>query len=350
MNISITDALPLFTNEIVAKYSDVQKPKSFGRSFFTEVETASKLASVIAERGLNLVASDVARGSRGNLNVFDKSTEKLTMPPYFNEFFNMVELDSYDALNYGGTTMSAVIFGRFLDDVAAKMNFCMDKIDRRYELQCWQALLTGIVTLNNGQNITYGRQAGSLVDPGAGNYWADASVDPFTTLERGATWLNETGKMEGNTINVTFGGAAYTDYINNPLVKARNLQLKNNMDSLVPAQRDAIGKTYHGETSVGSFNYRFFTYTDFYENEAGVKTKYMDDKKVVLTPEINTNVLTYTAVPQLLTQGQMPVKGKFLVWDAISNFKDAHFMGVKSAGIPILVGVDRVYTEKVVTG
>jgi len=91
MEISVTDALPLYTNEIVAKYSDHRRPKSFGRSLFTEVETATKLASVLSQRGLNLVANDIARGARGSLNVFDKSTQGIVLPPFFNEFFNITE-------------------------------------------------------------------------------------------------------------------------------------------------------------------------------------------------------------------------------------------------------------------
>lgn len=348
MNISVTDALPLFTNEIVAKYSDHRRPKSFGRSLFTEIETATKLASLISQRGLNLIASDVARGSRGNLNVFDKSTQNIVLPPYFNEFFNITELDSYDALTTEGVN-AKIVWGRFMDDVANKMLFCMDKIDRRYELQCWQALLTGIVVLNNGQNIEYGRQAGSLVNPGAGNYWADSNIDPYTALGRGSTWLNETGKIAGNTIRVILGESAWADYVDNDAVKARNLWLNNNMDVIADkAVMASTGGVFKGRTTVGAFNYEFWVYPDFYEDEDGNKTKYVDTKKIIMIPEMCSNTLTYTAVPQRIKPGIMPTKGKFLVWNAISEFNDAEFMGVKSAGLPILGGVDQVYTEQVV--
>lgn len=349
MNISVTDQLPLFTNEIVAKYSDHRRPKSFGRSLFTEVETATKLASFLSQRGLNLVATDVARGSRGSLNVFDKSTQSTVLPPYFNEFFNITELDSYDALAVEGVN-AKIAWGRFLDDVATKMMFCMDKIDRRYELQCWQLLLTGIVTINNGQNVQYGRKAGSLVNPGAGNYWADSGIDPFTSFERGATWLNETGKMPGNTIMVIFGQSAWKNYTENTAVKARNLWFNNNMDVIADkAIVNSTGGTFKGVTTVGAYNYEFWVYPDFYETEAGVKTQYVDTKKIVMIPaEMRSQTLTYTAVPQRIIPGQTPAKGKFLVWNAVSEFNDAEFMGAKSAGIPTLVAVDQVYTEQVV--
>lgn len=351
MDISVTDALALFTNEIVAKFSDHQKPKSFGRSMFTEVETASKLASIISERGLNAIASDVARGSRGNLNVFDKSTQNITMPPYFNEFINLVELSSYDALYVEGV-QAKIAWGRFMDEVTQRIGFCMDKIDRRYELQCWQALLTGIVTLNNGQNITYGRQADSLVDPGAGNYWATGSVDPWISFNRGAAWLNDYGKMSGNTINIIFGEEAWADYLANDVIEARDLKFNNNLEVLANrAIIDSVGKIFKGATTVGAFNFQFFLYNDFYETESALgvvtKTRYMDPKKIVMVPDVQQNVLTYCAVPQKIRMGQAPKKGKFLMWTAEDTFLDAEFTGVKSAGIPLLGAVDQVYTERV---
>lgn len=222
----------------------------------------------------------------------------------------------------------------------------MDKIDRRYELQCWQCLLTGIVTIANGLNISYGRLAGSLVDPGAGNYWADK--DPNLTFTRGATWLNETGKMEGDTINVIFGQDAFAAYVDNAAVKARAAQFQWSLDAIQPAQRDAVGKTFHGRVSVGSFNFNFWTYTDFYESDAGVKTKFMDSKKVVMLPELTKNTLTYAGIPQRLTKGQQPTAAKFHLWQGVSQFGDAEFIGVKSAGLAQLGGVDQVYTERVV--
>lgn len=348
MNISVTDALPLFTNEIVGKYSDNRRPKSFGRSLFTEVETATKLASIISQRGLNLIATDIMRGARGNLNVFDRSTQGVVLTPYFNEFINLTDLDSYDALTTDGVT-AKITWGAFIEDVATKMVAIMDKIDRRYELQCWQLLLTGIITSSDGSNVEYGRKAGSLVDNGAGYYWADAGVDPYTTFDAGATFLNETGKIQGNTIDIIFGDTAWNKYTNNTAVKARNLFINNNMDQIADkAILDSTGKVFKGITTIGAWNYRFWVYPDFYQSEDGTVYKYVDAKKIIMLPETRSNVLVYTAVPQKRMPGVPPAKGKFLVWNAEDRMHDAEFIGVKSAGIPMLGGVDQVYTAQVV--
>ena len=348
MEMSLTDMLPLFTSQIVAKYTDHTKFKSFGRSLFTEVTTVSKLASVISQRGLKLISSDVERGQRGTLNVFDKSTQKNILPPYFNEMINLTELDSYDYLFVEGV-QAEVAWGAFLDDLAKRMEFIMNKIDGAYEKQCWDLLLTGIVTLVNGDSISYGRKSGSLVDPGAGNYFANA-VDPYgTTFERGATWLNETGKIQGNTINVIFGKTAWKDYLNNASVVARDLKVNNNLEVLAnKAIIDSTGKVFKGATTIGQFNYQFFVYNDWWEDAAQTKTPFLDPKKVVMLPDTLPGVMTYTAVPQRVRPGQSPTKSKFTVYTAVDEFQDAEYTGVKSAGIPILAGIDQVYTEKVV--
>lgn len=349
MSISIptTQAKELFTQKLVARFADNTKPKAFGRSFFKEVESDTKLISIEVQRENEFVAVDVVRGTEGNRNVFDKSTEKILLPPYYNEFFDMTTLDLYDAL-YAQPDVSAINFGKFLDSANAKLESCMDKIDRAYELQTWQVLTTGIVALRAGTSIDFKRKPASIVDTGAGTYWATSTVDPDTILLAGATFLKETGKVEGAVINVILGEQAFQDYKNNAIVKARALQVQWGLEALIPAQKDALGRSYHGQVSVGSYLMRFWTYPDFYKNAAGTNVKYMDTKKIIMVPEMTANVLSYAAVPQLLTTGIAPKKGKFLVYDYIDTRATAHILGVKSAGVAIPVGVDQIYTAKVV--
>lgn len=352
MAISLSQALPLFTDEIIARYSDHQKPKSFGRSFFLERSTATKLATILSERGLNVVASDVPRGSDGHLNVFDKVTENKFLSPFFNEYFNLVELDSYDYLFVNGVPAQGAAWGRFIDDVASRMTWCMDTIDRKYELMCWQVLLTGIVTMVNGENISYGRRAESLRDIAGGSYWSNAANDPYLIVREGATFLQEYGKMGTDSIDIIFGRNAWRYWQEATPVKNRNLQLKNNLETLTKAQRDATGKSYIGSTTIDMWNFNFWTYADFYEDSTGAtKTPFMDPNKIVMIPaEGPLGVLTYTAIPEVLEPGQAPSKGKFHTWEDLNRRKGYHDYGVKSAGLPILAAVDKIFTAKVCAG
>lgn len=349
MNISTTDAKALFTKELAAIYSDQLKPKTFMRSFFTETEVATKEVSIQVMRNNENIAVDVVRGTEGNRNKWDKTTEKIIVPPYYREYFDLTQLSLYDAL-YAQPEISAVNFGRFIDQVAEKMNYCVDKIDRSYELQCAQVLTTGIVTLNSDTNIDFKRKSASLVDLGSSNYWADANVDPNTSLETGCKFLRETGKAAGGVVNAIMGQEAFAIYLNNTAVQNRGKIFNYALDQLVQAQRDAVGYSFHGEISVGAFRVRIFTYPEIYTDANGSNHYYVDPKKVILVPEMPKFTLTYAAVPQLLTTGILPQKGKMAFGDYIDERMTAHIYDVKSAGVAIPVAVDQIYTMKVVTG
>lgn len=346
--VSVTDLLPLFTNEIVAKYSDHTKPKNYGRSMFKEVTTATKLASFLSQRGLNTVASDVPRGTRGDFMTWDKATQNLTLPPYYDVPFSLSELDSYDYLRVSGVK-SKIAFGAFIDEYAKKVESTMDTIERRYELQCWQALTTGIVTVASGQNISFGRKAESFETLAGANLWTNSAADPWDVINRGLIFLAETGKMVDGVANVTMGRNAIMAYLKNEKVVNRAKQIVNHMENLVPVTRDAVGKIYHGTASIGQWKVNFFSYADFYENADGsVKTPYMDPNKIIITPENPSNVLTYTAVPGLISMGA-PKAQKYTVLNKVDMLNETEICIVKSAGIAQLVAVDQLFTATVTT-
>jgi hypothetical protein len=348
-NLSTTDARQLFTTELVATFSDRVKPKSFLRSFFKEVESNTKSISIEVERDAQSVAVDVIRGTEGNRNTWDTSTEKLFVPPYYNEYFDVTELACYEDL-YVNPTISSATFGRFLKSVGGKMEGIMDKVDRAYELQASQVLLDGVVQLKNGINIDFKRKAGSLIAYGAGNDWSIGTVDPNTIILQGCTFLKETGKMEGSVVNLILGSLAYSNYLNNPFVKARALAMQYGLDSIVPAQRNALGQSFHGEISVGAYRVRLWSYPEVYKHPVtGVQTAYMHTKKIVMLPEVTANILSYAAVPQLLSTGVAPKKGKFLAYEYLDERATSHIMGVKSAGVCIPVGVDQLFTAQVLS-
>lgn len=356
MAIPASQARKLFTQELAARFSDRRKPSAFLRSFFTETTHASKLISIEVERDNELIAVDVKRGTEGNLNVFDLSTEKIIEPPFFDEKLNITQLALYDNLFYGPQEVAAVTFNTFTKTVGDKLDRLMDKIDRRYELMCGQVLNTGIVTLVNGDNIDFKRKAEAVSDlinlpGGAANYWGTA--DPNIALLAGCKFLNETGKMAGSVVNVIMGDGVFAAYLNNSFVKDRNKGFAYNMDMIIPSQRNALGQSFHGEISVDSYTLRFWTYPANFKDTDGSTKKYLTAGVVVMLPEVTSMVLSYAAVPQLLYavdgsyDGVMPKQGKFLVYDYIDVEKTAHNFGVKSAGVPIPVAVDQIYSVRV---
>ncbi len=356
MNIPVQDARGLFTKALIERYSERVTPTSFLRSFFKVVEKDTKELSIEVQRGTEKVAVDVMRGVEGNRNTFSKSSEKIFIPPYFREFFDMTDLDLYDRV-FGTTneSVSASVMAEITGQASEKLSMLVDKINRAYELQCAQVLQTGIVILNAATNIDFKRKAGSMVDLGGGNYWAVATVDPTTSIIAGCTFLRNTGKATGGVFNMICGATALADMLNNPLFQAKaNLRRIDLMDIQGP-ETNVEGGTFHGEISAGTNRVRIWSYDEIYVDAAAATQNYIDPKNIVLIPIKPTFTLGFGAVPVLKTTGSemMPVvagaqRGAFVFGNRVDPFNEKHVMDVKSAGVAIPTAVDQIYTAQVV--
>ncbi len=352
--ISTVDARGIFTKKLIDVYKERTMTTAFFRSFFMTKESDTKQISIEVQRGTELIAVDVERGTEGNRNSFSKSTEKIFVPPYYNEYFDATELDFYDRLFTENGTVDATTFGQWLSTVVEKLALLQDKIERAYELQASQVLHTGIVTLTNGDNIDFKRKAASLVDKGAGNYWITGTVSPYTDLEAACTFCRTKGKTGGTIFNAVFGADALTDFLNNTIVKARADIRRIALDSIRMPQRNAFGGVLHGEVSAGPYSVRIWTYPEYYDTKTAQNLPYMDPKKVIVIPENPRFVLGFAAVPQLLGDkanvgaGIASKRGAFLVSEHLDQRNTAHIIDMKSAGVAIPVAVDQLYTVQVV--
>ncbi len=345
-----------FTQDCIAVFRDKLQPTSFLRSFFPTTQSFTRYVSVQVQRNYENVAVDVVRGTEGNRNRFDKSTEKVFDPPYYREFFDMTEIDLYDRL-FGSTAIDAGVYSQLLNIVADRLNSCQNKIERSLEIQCAQVLQTGIVTFSNAMSVNFGRLSGSLVDKGGGAYWATDTVDPFADLEAGCTYIRQTGKSQGHTFNAILGATAIKDLYNNAKFKARVTNaLSNVIDTVNPPQKNSVGGVYHGTLTCGPYRVNLWTYPEYYDL-SGNSTAYIDAKKVTILPENPEFKMSFAAVPQLLRTGigmaedmelGAPIAAPYVVGDYVDQRNTAHIMDVKSAAIAIPVAVDRMYTVQVV--
>lgn len=349
---NIQDARNIFTKKLIAVYKEKLAATAFLRSFFPSVESLTKEISIEVQRNGEPVAVDVHRYSDGNLNKFSKSTEKIFIPPFFYEYIVANDHRLYDvAIAAVGTDQGAAMLAALANEMADELFALQQKIERKYELMCAQVLEDGIVQLRADTNIDFKRKAGSLVDPGAGNYWATSSISPYTQLEAGANFLRQTGKAGGGVFNGIFGSQAYAALLNNDIFKERN-DLKNiSLDAVAPPQRNSLGANFHGEISIGNYKCRIWTYGQFYDDANGVSTSYVDEKKVIMLPENPYFKLAFAAIPQLIDgSGNIPQKGAYVVQEFMDQKHTAHEISIKSAGVPVPVAVDQIYTLKAVAG
>lgn len=344
--ISIQDARGIYTKATVAVYNEMPMVMSFMRSFFKVTTSRTRYISIEVRRGTEKMAVDVIRGTSGNRNQVTRSTEKIFEPPFFWEYFTVSEMQTYD-LAIAAMTANAMM--DLAKESAEELVKLRQKIERRYEYMCSQVLETGIVTMVNGDNIDFQRKADSLVDPGAGNYWATTTIDPFANIEAGCQWVRENGKAQGATMNCIMGTSAYRDFLKSPFYTERNKLVKANLDSINAPQRNSVGGSYHGYISAGTFIVNIWTYNEIFENSAGNYIPYKNEKTIVILPENPNFTLSYGAVPQLLNGLPQAIQGEFIIIPSIIDERtvteETH---IKSAGVPIPLAVDQIYTRKVV--
>lgn len=350
--IATQDARALFTKMLIDVYQERIRPTAFLRSFFPTAVSPTKEISIEVERGKELVAVDVVRGTEGNRNTFSRSTEKVFIPPMFREYFDATQLDLYDRVLGSQGSANEQLFAALLNTVADRLGLLQDKIERAYEIQCSQVLETGVVTLKSGvaASIDFKRKATSLVDKGAGNYWATGSVNPFTDLEAGCNFLRKVGKSTDGMFNAIIGSQALADLLANTTFTTRQNLFNMALDQVVGPMRGAQGMTYHGTVTAGAYKVQLWAYPQFYDDPTtGVSTAYVNPKKVTLIPSNPRFRMAFAAVPQLIGEpGQMPTQGAYVFGEYLDQRLAAHIFDIKSAGVALPVAVDQIYTLQVV--
>ena len=345
--IPASQARGLYTQVLSATYKEMPKPTSFLKSFFPGQTSNSRYVSIEVERGNEKVAVDVVRGSEGNRNAGGLSTQKIFDPPYFSEYFDLTDLRHYD-LAFGATGINESAIADLAVESAENTMRMRAKIERAYEKYCADALLSGIITPVAGTTIDFKRKAGSLVNVSGSNPWVTGSNDPRTDLKNAAIWLRQNGKAQGVVFNAIMGSSALAAFQNNDTIEAAGDILRINTMDIREPQRNAVGGSSHGMISAGDYIFRIWSYPEYYDNSSGVSTPYLDPKKVIVLPEAPKFLFQYAGVPRLINGNTQYTPAEFFV----DNFQDernaADIVRIKSAGIPIPVAIDQIYTVQVI--
>ena len=352
MPIQSQEARGIYKSMLVETFAERLKPTGFLRSFFPEKIVNSKYIDVEVQRGTEKIAVDVERGSEGNRNKISKLSQKKYESLYYREYFEATDMDIYDvALNQSAN--DANVFSDFVEQSTDKLMACKDKIDRAYELLCANTLLHGIITTSSGDNIDFKRLSTSKVNLSASmidsnKYWTASDSNPFKTFKAAGDFLRTKGKYSGGTINVVMGSQAFSTFLSNAEVQTRGDIRRHLLEAIAAPQRNAEGGAYHGTISEGSWNFNLWTYPQYYDTETTTNNAYIPENKVVFLPESPRFNFTYATVPSLIANGGIGrAQGSFVVGEFLDLRNTSHIFDIKSAGMPIPVAVDQIFTAQV---
>jgi len=348
--IPVVQAQSLFTSKVIKVYKEQIAVSGFLKSFFTPTESFTKYVSIAVKRGFEKVAVDVNRFSDGNRNTFSTETQKDFLPPFYDEYLTANEHKLYDTVIAMSTTGNSTFFAQLAMELGVNVMEMQKKIERAIEVQCAQIFETGVVTLVNGTDIDFKRQANSIVAYNVANDFSVGTVSPFNVLQSGCEFIRKEGKFNGGTFNAILGSEALGALLENTKVRERGDVKDFTLDTVHEPQRNAEGATMHGILSCGSYKVRLWAYPQYYTNAAGVQTPYINPKKVTLLPDVTNFDLAYAAVPQLINEnGGIAQKGAYLVQDFRDEKAGAHEIHVKSAPLPIPTAIDTIYTVQVLS-
>ena len=334
------------TNSMVAIYTERVEVKSFLRSFFPSVTSDTKYISMEIQRANAKLAVDILRGTGSNPNQKTRSTVKTLLPPYFDEKYNVNELEVYDVAY---NSMDVTTMRQLASEQAQMVRDITDKIDRSYEKQCADVFNTGIITLKSEDNIDFRRRADSLDDT-AGEYWSTTTNDPDVTFIKAAQFLTEYGRINmgaGTRIPVILGTKAFQDLINNPIFQKKHDLKSIDLGAILPASMSTSGAAYHGYISVGSYIFDLWTYPQFYELANGTKTYYINARDVIFTSYNAEFKFVYGAVPQLKgLVSPLTIKEGFYTMEWLDPANMNHVQKIMSAGVALPVAIDKIFTAR----
>ena len=336
------------TTKFLALWKERLRPTTFLATWFPDTTpTATRYVSIEVQRGKEKIAVDVLRNAEGNHNKFEKSTQKDYDPTYFDENFTVDSLRMYDRL-IGSGTVDAGVVTAILNEGTEKMQLLADKIERRYELQRAQALQTGIVTATSTENIDFQRKASMILAYNAAHNFADNTVSISSFLGTWGSLMRSVGKVGTGTFDLLMGSSAYQAMIANTKFQAEADIRRIALTDIVSPVKNTEGADYMGMFSAGTCNYRIWVYDQYYEDASGVLQPYIDPKKIIILPPNPAFMMAYAGVPQLIDEDNPVVRtGKFIYYSYTDERRRSRVYGVQSAGLPILLEVDKLFTATV---
>jgi len=354
----LTYAFQEFSSRVV-QMVDIKPKVDVGfLNFFGQRVEKTKGFNFFVRRQNRDVAVDINPYERGNINSLNKSTNKFFIPPTYDESVVYSAFDEFNTIM--GATDSRVdgeIYRQLVEKTAAEMQLSLDKIARREELQRSQALLDGIVTLKNGDNIVFNRKAALLVAYNASFGWDVETVNPEAILITLIENMIKEGSIDATTpLNVIVGSEAWSAFKTNP-IRQKEGDIKDQTFMSLSTGATMRGLTPQGSYAAGNYRVNFWGYTGYFDDpdNSGLTTPYMHPKKIVVLPNTVPFEMVYCGTKGWsdgdgLTKNARPriIKGARNFYKVRNIREVSEEMGVRSAVVASLREVDSVGTAQVV--
>lgn len=267
-------AVSIETRSIIDTYRQRAKAPRFLSTFATRKVFQSdeiELEVVREEEDVAIVLRDVSNSA--NYNVFDQYTNKRMKPPPYGEAA-LLEASKLDLQKQFGNTpydtpeFQAIATSKCFD----VFDLLVAKMRRAGELQMSQLFANGTLQLFAPDRVAdaplvrfeldFDARASHFADVGAA--WSGASTKLDDLGDHAHTI-----KMNGRTtsdFDLIFGRTASRNFFQDSTVLSLLDNRNLDVGRVQRPQQIAGGGTYHGEISVDGFNFKLWTYDEYYKD------------------------------------------------------------------------------------
>ncbi len=299
----MTDAT---TKRMMRLYSEERPVDSFFTSLYqtpTENYYNGESVEVDIERDGEDVAIPIIDGLGHQVITLEKYTNKSFVAPELG-IMGPIRAKDLKSREPGQNPFSDPVYAAALSRRAMKLLRKEESMIRRnIELQCAQALQTGVVSLidnagNAKYSIDYGVKASHLIT--SGTAW-DAGGNPLADLKAACNAIrNDSGFQPDMAI---MGDGAFEALINNQSVKDRldlEINIMNGGITGIASNGGTGGAQLRGMLNVDNFKVEIWTYSGRYKHQStGDMTNYLDPAKVIVRASQGRLDLTFGGIPNL---------------------------------------------------
>lgn len=350
-------AMQEFTSFVQDKIKIIPAVDVGFKNFFGEKVYGTRGFNFFVQKQNRPVAVDINPIERGNINRLDKSTQQYFIPPTYDESVVYSALDQFNSI-MGATDgqVEGEVFREFVEKTADELVVARQKIERAEELQRAQALLTGIVTLKNGDNINFNRDAELIVAYNSSFGWDVETNDPEIILIQLIGAMVTKGAVDASSpLNVVCGTRALSAFKNNP-IRQKQGDIKDQVFMNLSTGAPIKGLVPQGSYSAGNYQVNLWGYEGEYNDPTdNTPQKYMDTNKIIVLPNSVPFEMVYCGTKGWSDGSGMNREAVAKIIKAARNFykvRDirsvSEEMGVRSAVVASLKNVDAVGTAQVV--
>lgn len=233
----------------------------------------------------NYKAEDVKEGSQGITISEGNFTSEQVIPPYYKVKYNAPrEFQGYLELSKLMSEGSEGAFLRSATEYILQLGKKTDMIKNDLERQAAQLMETGTVTTSRNGSYPFLRNAATIFDLGAGNYWNNNTIDPTIVIGNKLSEIAALNKFSGVTRwRGTIRGAGATAILNHPLIIDKLNKLNVNAGRIGGAATDAY---WVAELKCGVHTVNLYVNEESYtDSTTQLPVYFSDEKKAVFIPE-----------------------------------------------------------------